>query len=243
MSATSLTSILIWLPVAGALLIWLLPLSRYATGSLALLFSLAEVGFWIEQAARFDFSRAGPADGGARELVRRPRRLVPRRRLRLLALARRPHRRRDGRVHRLRLLGRPRPLARLLRPDAAAHRRDRRRLRGAGPARLLRLLRGDADPALRPDRRLGRRTADGGDDQVRHLHDGRLAADARRDRRLRTPGGDVRPRGRAGEREPLALPRLHGRLRDQGAALPVPRLAAGRVPRGAAGGEPPSSPA
>jgi NADH-quinone oxidoreductase subunit M len=59
MSASSLTSILIWLPVAGAILIWLLPLSRYATGSLALLFSLAEVGFWIEQAARFDFSQPG----------------------------------------------------------------------------------------------------------------------------------------------------------------------------------------
>ena len=59
MNATSLTSILIWLPIAGALLIWLLPLSRYATGSLALLFSLAEVGFWIEQAARFDFSGSG----------------------------------------------------------------------------------------------------------------------------------------------------------------------------------------
>ncbi len=59
MNATSLTSILIWLPIAGALLIWLLPLSRYATGSLALLLSLAEVGFWIEQAARFDFSRSG----------------------------------------------------------------------------------------------------------------------------------------------------------------------------------------
>ncbi|HEY3551955.1 MAG TPA: NADH-quinone oxidoreductase subunit M [Gaiellaceae bacterium] len=59
MSATALTSILIWLPIAGALLIWLLPLSRYATGSLALLFSLAEVGFWIEQAARFDFARSG----------------------------------------------------------------------------------------------------------------------------------------------------------------------------------------
>jgi NADH-quinone oxidoreductase subunit M len=59
MSATSLTSILIWLPIAGALLIWLLPLSRYATGSLAVLFSLAEVGFWIEQAARFNFSSSG----------------------------------------------------------------------------------------------------------------------------------------------------------------------------------------
>ena len=59
MSTSSLASILIWLPIAGALLIWLLPLSRYATGSLALLFSLAEVGFWIEQAARFDFARSG----------------------------------------------------------------------------------------------------------------------------------------------------------------------------------------
>ncbi|HEY5693829.1 MAG TPA: NADH-quinone oxidoreductase subunit M [Gaiellaceae bacterium] len=59
MSATALTSILIWLPIAGALLIWLLPLSRYATGSLAMLFALAEVGFWIEQVARFDFARSG----------------------------------------------------------------------------------------------------------------------------------------------------------------------------------------
>jgi NADH-quinone oxidoreductase subunit M len=58
-NATSLTSILIWLPIAGGLLIWLLPLSRYATGSLAMLFALAEVGFWIEQAARFDFSHSG----------------------------------------------------------------------------------------------------------------------------------------------------------------------------------------
>jgi NADH-quinone oxidoreductase subunit M len=59
MSATGLTSILIWLPIAAAFGIWLLPLSRYATGSLALLVSLAEVGFWIEQASRFDFSRSG----------------------------------------------------------------------------------------------------------------------------------------------------------------------------------------
>ncbi|HKB94983.1 MAG TPA: NADH-quinone oxidoreductase subunit M [Gaiellaceae bacterium] len=50
---------LIWLPVAGAIAIWILPLSRYATGSLAVLVSLAEVGIWIEQAARFDFTRSG----------------------------------------------------------------------------------------------------------------------------------------------------------------------------------------
>ena len=37
----------------------MLPLSRYATGSLAVLVSLAEVGIWIEQAARFDFSHHG----------------------------------------------------------------------------------------------------------------------------------------------------------------------------------------
>jgi NADH-quinone oxidoreductase subunit M len=36
-----------------------LPLSRYATGSLAVLVSLIEVAFWIEQAARFDFGRGG----------------------------------------------------------------------------------------------------------------------------------------------------------------------------------------
>jgi NADH-quinone oxidoreductase subunit M len=59
MTVSSLTSVLIWLPVAAALAIWILPLSRYATGSLAVLVSLAEVGIWIEQAARFDFGRSG----------------------------------------------------------------------------------------------------------------------------------------------------------------------------------------
>jgi NADH-quinone oxidoreductase subunit M len=54
-----ITTVLIWLPIAAALVVWILPLSRYATGSLAVLVSLAEVGIWIEQAARFDFSRAG----------------------------------------------------------------------------------------------------------------------------------------------------------------------------------------
>jgi len=55
MSTTFLTSILIWLPIAGAIVVWLLPLSRYATGSIAVLASLIEVGFWIEQASRFNF--------------------------------------------------------------------------------------------------------------------------------------------------------------------------------------------
>jgi NADH-quinone oxidoreductase subunit M len=54
-----ITSILIWLPIAAAIVVWALPLSRYATGSLAVLVSLAEVGIWIEQAFRFDFSKHG----------------------------------------------------------------------------------------------------------------------------------------------------------------------------------------
>jgi NADH-quinone oxidoreductase subunit M len=51
-----LTTILIFLPVAGALACMLLPLDRYAVGSLALLVALAEVGFWIEGVIRFDFA-------------------------------------------------------------------------------------------------------------------------------------------------------------------------------------------
>jgi len=59
MTISSLTSVLVWLPIAAALVVWILPLSRYATGSLAVLVSLVEVGIWIEQAARFDFGRSG----------------------------------------------------------------------------------------------------------------------------------------------------------------------------------------
>jgi len=59
MTISSFTSLLIWLPIGAALVVWTLPLSRYATGSLAVLVSLLEVGIWIEQAARFDFSHSG----------------------------------------------------------------------------------------------------------------------------------------------------------------------------------------
>jgi NADH-quinone oxidoreductase subunit M len=59
MNVADLTSVLIWLPIAAAVVIWILPLSRYATGSLALLVSLVEVGLWIEQAIRFHFDRSG----------------------------------------------------------------------------------------------------------------------------------------------------------------------------------------
>jgi len=50
-----LTTILIVLPVAGALLLWLAPVPRQWVGSLATLVSLVEVGVWIEAVRRFDF--------------------------------------------------------------------------------------------------------------------------------------------------------------------------------------------
>jgi NADH-quinone oxidoreductase subunit M len=58
-TVSSFTTLLILLPFGGALAVWVLPLSRYATGSLAVLVALVEVGVWIEQAVRFDFSRSG----------------------------------------------------------------------------------------------------------------------------------------------------------------------------------------
>jgi NADH-quinone oxidoreductase subunit M len=51
-----ITTILIFLPMAGALAVWLLPLSRQAVASLATLVSLVEIAFWIEAIQRFDFS-------------------------------------------------------------------------------------------------------------------------------------------------------------------------------------------
>jgi NADH-quinone oxidoreductase subunit M len=50
-----LTTILIFLPIAGAVLVAVAPLSRYWIGSLAALISLIEVGFWISAAFKFDF--------------------------------------------------------------------------------------------------------------------------------------------------------------------------------------------
>jgi NADH-quinone oxidoreductase subunit M len=53
-----LATILIFLPLAGALFVWLLPVGRLA-GSFALLFALAEIGFWINGLAEFDFDGQG----------------------------------------------------------------------------------------------------------------------------------------------------------------------------------------
>ncbi len=54
-----LTTILILLPLAAALVVWLLPWSSQTAGSVALLAALAEVGVWINALTRFDFGAPG----------------------------------------------------------------------------------------------------------------------------------------------------------------------------------------
>jgi NADH-quinone oxidoreductase subunit M len=56
----SMTTLLIVLPVAAALVVWLLPLNQISAGSLALLAALVEVGVWIQMLVRFDFGARGP---------------------------------------------------------------------------------------------------------------------------------------------------------------------------------------
>jgi NADH-quinone oxidoreductase subunit M len=53
------TTLLIVLPLAAALIVWLLPLNPVSAGSLALLAALAEVGVWIQMLVRYDFAAGG----------------------------------------------------------------------------------------------------------------------------------------------------------------------------------------
>src|SRR5438046_4179754 len=54
-----MTTTLILLPLAAALVIWLLPLNDISAGALALLAALAEVGLWIQMLVRFYFGQGG----------------------------------------------------------------------------------------------------------------------------------------------------------------------------------------
>jgi NADH-quinone oxidoreductase subunit M len=54
-----LTTALILLPIAGALLVWVFPWDAFTAGAIALLVALAEVGLWIECVLRFHFDRGG----------------------------------------------------------------------------------------------------------------------------------------------------------------------------------------
>ena len=126
--------------------------------------------------------------------------------------------------------------ARLRGAHAPAGVRGRPAARGARSRALLRRLRGDDRPARAADRGLGRPEPRARLDPLRDLHARRLAADADRRDHARAAGRLVRPGEDRHERLALAVPRVHGRVRDQGAALPVPRLGAGRLPRVAARG-------
>ena len=231
-----LTTALILVPIAAALVLWLLPWTARAAGGFALLVALADLAVWVVAVQRFDFD-ARPLQLDAHAVW-----------LEDIGIAYRVGMF-DFSLWLIGLtavvtvaavaygaLGGTRAGARLLRAPALPRRSDDRRLRRAGPDPLLRLLRVDADPALRADRRLGRRRTPGRDAQVHRLHDGGLALHARLDHRARPRERDVRHDALRDERQRLDLPRLHGRVRRQGAALAVPRLAAGRLPRGAARG-------
>ena len=54
-----LTTAMILLPLAGALLVWVFPWDNFTAGAIALLVALAEVGVWIECLVRFDFNQGG----------------------------------------------------------------------------------------------------------------------------------------------------------------------------------------
>lgn len=64
-----LTTALIVLPIAGALLVAALPLPKIATAGLALLIALAEVALWIAAVIRFDFYSPGLQLGTSHEWV------------------------------------------------------------------------------------------------------------------------------------------------------------------------------
>ena len=54
-----MTTLLIFLPIAAGLLLWLLPLPSRTAASLGLLAALVEVGVWIAAVQQFDFDQSG----------------------------------------------------------------------------------------------------------------------------------------------------------------------------------------
>jgi NADH-quinone oxidoreductase subunit M len=56
------TSALILFPFGAALVVWLLPWTRFWAGAVALLAALVEVGLWITTLRGFDFEAAGPQE-------------------------------------------------------------------------------------------------------------------------------------------------------------------------------------
>jgi NADH-quinone oxidoreductase subunit M len=63
------TTALILLPIAGALVVAILPLPREWTAGLAFLIALGEIALWIATVGRFDFDEGGLQLGTTREWV------------------------------------------------------------------------------------------------------------------------------------------------------------------------------
>ena len=127
---------------------------------------------------------------------------------------------------------------------ARAAERDARRPRVARPAALLRVLGADAGADVHAHRRVGRQRPHLRGGEALPVHDGRLGADADRHPLPLLPGRTGRLRRRHHDRRwtgarlqhaALALCRLRAGLPDQGPALPLPHLAAGRARPGAHG--------
>ena len=238
-----LTTALIVVPLAGAILVWVLPLSRESTSGLALLVALAEVGLWLGSARNFDFGSDAPQYSTTREWFDQL-----------------------GISYSVGLYGFQFWLVGLTIVVGACAigygawaERERSRayfglllflvgsLVGVFAAQDLIVFYVFFEAMLIPIYVLvgvwGGAAAGQGDGHVRDLHDGRLAADAGVDRRARRLEGDVPARRPRHELERLDLPRLPRGVRRQGAAAAVPRLAAPRVHAGAARGGRRSSPA
>ena len=129
--------------------------------------------------------------------------------------------------------------------DAAARVGDDRRVPRARRAGVLHLLRVRARADVLPHRGLGSRQPALRGDEVLPVHDGRLRVLVRRDPvgRVHAPALDARadlrrahPHRLGGRAHPRrhregAVPRVRGRLRGEGAAVPVPHVAARRAHR------------
>src|SRR4029079_5853702 len=64
-----LTTALILLPIAGALVVAILPLPRGSTRAIAFLVALMEVGLWIVAASQYDFDEGGLQLDASRQWV------------------------------------------------------------------------------------------------------------------------------------------------------------------------------
>ena len=233
-----LLSLLIWLPILGAVAVLAFGRNANAARWLALLVALVDV-------RRLDSALDRLPAAAARHAVRREPRLDSGAQGQLRARRRRHLDRADraDRVHdragRDRLVGSDRGARRAVHGrDARARRPADRRVRGDRCAAVLRVLRRHADSDVHHHRHLGRPAARLCDAEVLHLHvprldlhAGRADLPAHEDRRFLA--GVVRARGPRHARAGLAVLRVPDRLRDQGADVAGAHLVAGCARRGA----------